>query len=135
MEKIVSQLDAGGYFVAPVVADESPLEPGSFLIPGGAVDVLPPVVPEGSRARWIGSAFVFEPIPAEESAEPLTPAEPTAEQIDAAVTAARAAAYRNESDPLFFKVQRGEATMDEWLAKIDEIRSRHPDGVWPEKGL
>lgn len=38
----------------------------------------------------------------------------------------RAAAYRNEADPLFFKVQRGEATMDEWTAKVAEIRSRYP---------
>ena len=34
-------------------------------------------------------------------------------------------AYREESDPLFFKAQRGEATMDEWLAKITEIKQRY----------
>ena len=38
----------------------------------------------------------------------------------------RAAAYRSEADPLFFKVQRGEATMDEWTAKVTEIRNRYP---------
>lgn len=38
MEKIVSQLDVDGFLVGPVVADESPLEPGVFLIPGGAID-------------------------------------------------------------------------------------------------
>lgn len=38
--------------------------------------------------------------------------------------AARAEAYRTESDPLFFKAQRGEATMDEWLAKVEEIKQR-----------
>jgi hypothetical protein len=37
---------------------------------------------------------------------------------------ARAEAYRQESDPLFFKAQRGEATMDEWLAKVQEIKDR-----------
>lgn len=49
------------------------------------------------------------------------------------MTAARAAAYRAESDPLFFKSQRGEATMDEWLAKVAEIRARYPDGTYPGK--
>jgi hypothetical protein len=39
---------------------------------------------------------------------------------------ARAAAYKEESDPLFFKAQRGEATTEEWLAKIEEIRNRYP---------
>ena len=38
----------------------------------------------------------------------------------------RAAAYRSEADPLFFKAQRGEATNDEWLAKIEEIKARFP---------
>lgn len=38
----------------------------------------------------------------------------------------RASAYRDESDPLFFKWQRGEATEQEWLSKIQEIKQRYP---------
>jgi hypothetical protein len=38
----------------------------------------------------------------------------------------RLSAYRNESDPLFFKAQRGEATLDDWKAKVAEIKLRHP---------
>jgi hypothetical protein len=38
----------------------------------------------------------------------------------------RQAAYINEADPLFFKAQRGEATMEEWQAKIAEIKARFP---------
>ena len=38
----------------------------------------------------------------------------------------RAAAYAAEADPLFFQAQRGEATMDEWTAKVAEIRTRYP---------
>jgi hypothetical protein len=33
-------------------------------------------------------------------------------------------AYQTESDPLFFKWQRGEATEQEWLDKVAEIRAR-----------
>ena len=36
------------------------------------------------------------------------------------------AAQREEADPLFFNVQRGEATEQEWLDKIAEIRARFP---------
>jgi hypothetical protein len=36
-------------------------------------------------------------------------------------------AYRTEADPLFFKFQRGEATREEWLAKIEEIRTKFND--------
>ena len=39
----------------------------------------------------------------------------------------RVNAYRNESDPLFFKAQRNEATMEEWIAKLNEIKTRFPD--------
>jgi hypothetical protein len=38
----------------------------------------------------------------------------------------RAAAYSAEADPLFFKTQRGEATIEEWEAKVEEIRQRYP---------
>lgn len=41
------------------------------------------------------------------------------------IEAQRAEAYRNESDPLFFKSQRGEATQQEWLDKVAEIKARY----------
>lgn len=37
----------------------------------------------------------------------------------------RAAAYAAESDPLFFKAQRGEATLEEWQSKVVEIKQRY----------
>jgi hypothetical protein len=45
--------------------------------------------------------------------------------------AARNMAYAIESDPLFFKWQRGEATKEEWLAAVEDIRARHPYGATP----
>jgi hypothetical protein len=42
------------------------------------------------------------------------------------VKANRKAAYVSEADPLFFKTQRGEATMQEWQDKIAEIKARYP---------
>jgi len=47
---------------------------------------------------------------------------PTREEQEAK----RAEAYRAEADPLFFKAQRGEATMDEWLALVAKIKMRYP---------
>lgn len=38
----------------------------------------------------------------------------------------RKSAYAAEADPLFFKAQRGEATEQEWLDKIAEIKQRFP---------
>ena len=52
--------------------------------------------------------------------------EVAAEQALATAKENRAAAYRSEADPLFFKAQRGEATTDEWTAKVAEIKARFP---------
>lgn len=35
-------------------------------------------------------------------------------------------AYQAESDPIFFKAQRGEATLEEWTNKVEEIKLRFP---------
>ena len=47
-------------------------------------------------------------------------------ELRKAIETERAAAYRLEADPLFFKAQRGEATTDEWTAKVAEIKARFP---------
>jgi len=59
--------------------------------------------------------------------EPKTQDELDAEVVvqEVANKAVRAEAYRTESDPLFFKAQRGKATMEEWLAKVEEIKARY----------
>lgn len=59
----------------------------------------------------------------------LTAEEVAQQQADRAAQAQaqRAEAYRTESDPLFFKSQRGEATQQEWLDKVAEIKARYPD--------
>ena len=86
-EKIVSQLDPAGYFAFPVDADESPLEPGTFLIPGGAIDVPPPQVPAGKLARWAGQ-WVFEDKPQEPQEDARAKARKAAKEArDAAVAA------------------------------------------------
>jgi hypothetical protein len=61
----------------------------------------------------------------------VTPADP--EEVEqrraeqrANIQAKRAAAYRDEADPLFFKAERGEGTKAEWEAKVQEIRDRFP---------
>jgi len=47
-------------------------------------------------------------------------------QLAKMATENRRSAYIVEADPLFFKAQRGEATMEEWQAKVAEIKTRFP---------
>lgn len=71
---IVYQTDANGVFVGTTEADESPLEPGVFHIPGGCVEQEPPAFADGEQARWTDGAWVVEPRPP--APEPETPPEP-----------------------------------------------------------
>jgi len=56
--------------------------------------------------------------------EPMS--QPTLAELTAQVEAQRQAAYHVESDPIFFRAQRGEATLQDWEAKVNEIRARYP---------
>lgn len=38
----------------------------------------------------------------------------------------RAAAYMRETDPIFFKYQRGEATQGEWAVAVASVKARFP---------
>lgn len=74
--------------------------------------------PAGDYAVWDGFAWELRAAPV----APPTPPAPTLEQQQAA----RAEAYRTESDPIFFESQRGEALASDWEAKVAEIRDRFP---------
>mgnify|MGYP005992153487 CR=1 FL=1 len=74
----VYQTDAQGYFVGVTTADADPLNPTEWLIPAGCVTEVPDEAPEGSRAKWTGSAWAMEAIPVEP--EPEEP-EPTPQDV------------------------------------------------------
>jgi len=44
----------------------------------------------------------------------------------AEVEQARAQAYRETSDPIFFEYQRGDATEAEWLAAVEAVKAANP---------
>ncbi len=50
----------------------------------------------------------------------------SAKEYNATIDRKRQLAYSQEADPLFFKFQRGESEKEDWIAKIEEIKSRYP---------
>ena len=48
------------------------------------------------------------------------------ENAYAQVEQARAQAYRETADPLFFQYQRGEITEQEWLDAVQAVKDAHP---------
>jgi hypothetical protein len=104
-----------GFFHPQVGYWQTIAEPNSSALaeyPAGTIEV--PLKP-GENFDWDGIAWVAVPEPA-----------PT----KAVQEAIRQAAYASESDPLFFMSQRGEATVEEWQAKVAEIKARYP---YPEE--
>lgn len=95
--------------ITTATAIKSLIPNAEFVIRGGVIE-------------WIVPSIA--PVTEEEIAAEL--ARLQAEQPLKIAEANRKAAYTNESDPLFFKAQRGEATEQEWLDKIAEIKARFP---------
>jgi hypothetical protein len=78
-----------------------------------------------SGLTWLSDS----PKPTEEELAVLWPAvqyEVAYEQVERA----RANAYRETSDALFFKYQRGDATEAEWLTAVQAVKDAHP---YPEQ--
>lgn len=75
-----------------------------------------PVLKDG---KWVLTKTVV-PLTAEQIADRLA-------QRQAQVDEQRRAAYQTESDPLFFKWQRGESTEQEWKDAVAAIQARFPD--------
>ena len=69
------QFDRAGLLVGETVADESPLEPGVWLIPAGCTLVAPPAEPAGQRARWNGVDWELVTMPAPAPANDDDPVE------------------------------------------------------------
>ena len=58
--------------------------------------------------------------------EPAPVSDMSDEAFNAIQKQFRNEAYRDEADPLFFKWQRDEATHQDWLDKIEEIKNLFP---------
>ena len=66
-----------GYFIGESEADESPLEPGVFLIPANATEIEPPTIEQGFVPVFNGTEWEMKDISLQQ-AEPLK--EPTVEE-------------------------------------------------------
>lgn len=67
---IVYQYNASGLYQGETVADESPLEPGVWLMPARTTTVAPPTeIPDGRWPRWNGLDW-------ELATKPMAPASP-----------------------------------------------------------
>lgn len=71
--------DSNGIFIDETNAEESPLEPGVFLIPAKATSISPPAFNDSQVARFVNDVWVIESIP-----KPAPPNIPTKAELIAA---------------------------------------------------
>lgn len=71
--KTVYQYDLAGMYVGPTEADESPLEPGVWLIPARCVQMAPPAVTGDQWPRWNGAAWQIVTMKRPEAIEDTDP--------------------------------------------------------------
>lgn len=90
-----------GVYLGIGSADESPLEPGVWLIPAYATETMPPRITKGKQAVFSNGSWALQPIPAPEPAP--APAELTPEQklasIGLTVEELRAILLSSEAQP------------------------------------
>lgn len=105
---VVCQLDHLGYFVGLTEADESPLEPDVYHLPGGCVEIDPPTFDaETQTARLVDGAWLIEEIPDEPKEVPAVPEEDDQPLAAWQVLANRREAYAVESDSLKIEAECG----------------------------
>lgn len=62
--KTVYLINTAGLLIGTTQADESPMQPGRWLLPAGAVEAPPPeVIRQGMCPRWNGSGWTLVTAP------------------------------------------------------------------------
>jgi hypothetical protein len=73
MSKIAYQYNTAGMFIGRTTADESPLQPGVYLVPARCTLVRPPRARKTQWPKWTGTSWTLVARPA--PAKPIDPVE------------------------------------------------------------
>lgn len=72
MSKTAYQYDTAGLYIGETVADESPLEPGVYLLPARCTIKPPPAtVTDGKVPRWTGKSWQLVTKPVAPVSDPV----------------------------------------------------------------
>lgn len=95
--KTVYQYDLAGIFIGLYDADESPLEPGVFLIPARCVEIAPPEANGDQWPRWNGSKWELITIEPDNENQPASPVDKLREFLSANPDVAALIGANNEN--------------------------------------
>ncbi len=116
--KTVVQLDSQGYFVGTTSADESPLEPGIYLMPANTIDAELPVAAKDKLSKWDGQKWGYEDIVVPQVAEE--------EIVELTYSEKRAAEYPSLFDYLDGIVKNDQTQIDNYIAACLAVKYKYP---------
>lgn len=96
--KIVYQYDPAGLYIGQTDADESPLEPGVFLIPARCVEVAPPEKFGDQWPRWNGAKWELITVSPANDNQPASPVDKLREFLNANPDVAALISATNEAN-------------------------------------
>lgn len=108
--------DTGEYLGAST-ADESPLEPGVFLIPANSTTIVPPDAQDGKTINFENGAWVLKDIP-EPEVEPEPPPLTYVQK--------RGMEYPSPFDYLDGVVKGDQAQIDAYIAACQAVKAKYP---------
>ena len=95
--KTVYQYDIAGVYIGQTDADESPLEPGVFLIPARCVEVAPPEPSGDQWPRWNGAKWELVTVASANDNQPARPVDKLREFLNANPDVAELIGANNET--------------------------------------
>lgn len=96
--KPVYQYDISGIYVGQTEADESPLEPGVFLIPARCVEMAPPEPVGDKWPRWNGAKWELITVAPSNDNQPVSPVDKLREFLNANPDVAALIGANNEAN-------------------------------------
>lgn len=96
--KTVYQYDHAGIYAGQTEADESPLEPGVFLIPARCVTIEPPEFSGDQWPRWNGAKWELIAVKPANDNQPASPVDKLREFLNANPDVAALIGATNEAN-------------------------------------
>lgn len=120
-----------GQYTGSDEADESPLEPGVFLLPAYSTATEPPAPQEGFIRTWNGSAWTQVAVPP--APEPVTPEPPTEEEVRAERNNMLLASDWTQLEDVPIANRVAWKTYRQALRDLPEQEGFPEDIIWPTK--
>ena len=108
-----------GLYIGESLADESPLEPGKFLIPAHATTIAPPNAQDGKTINFENGAWVINDIPVIES-------EPEPEPVVLTYAQKRVMEYPPMANYLDGVVKGDQEQIDKYITDCLAVKAKYP---------